>query len=160
MIRPARPQDLPVIASLIRALAEYEKLTHEVVFTEAELGERLFGAHPSAEVLLAEQEGRVVGFAVFFSTFSTFLGRPGIHLEDLFVLPEARGRGHGEALLARLAALAVERGCGRLEWAVLDWNTPALDFYRRLGAVQLEMWRTFRLTGESLQRLAQSAAPA
>jgi GNAT superfamily N-acetyltransferase len=153
MIRSARPEDVPTIARFILALAEYERLAHEVVFTEADLREHLFGPTPRAEVLLAEQEGQPVGFALFFHNFSTFLARPGIYLEDLFVLPEARGRGHGKALLSRLAGLCIERKCGRLEWAVLDWNQPAIDFYRSLGARRLDDWRVFRLTGDALQAL-------
>src|SRR5688572_14456786 len=134
MIRPASPTDVPVIAELIRGLAEYEKLADEVTLTEADLTEHLFGARRHAEVLLAEEEGRVVGFALFFHNFSTFLAKPGVYLEDLFVRPEARGRGHGKALLVAMARIAVERGCGRFEWSVLDWNTPAIEFYKRLGA--------------------------
>ena len=154
MIRPATPQDVPTIARFIRDLATYERLAHEVTFTEAELGEHLFGATPRAEVLLAEDGDKAVGFALFFHNFSTFLARPGIYLEDLFVVPEARGRGHGKALLSCLAALCVERRCGRLEWAVLDWNQPAIDFYRSLGARRLDDWRVFRLTGDALEALA------
>lgn len=153
MIRPATPQDIPTIAELIRALAEYERLSHEVVLREAELHEHLFGERRYAEVLLAEEGGQVVGFALFFHNFSTFLARPGLYLEDLFVRPAHRGRGHGKALLRRLAQLALERGYGRLEWSVLDWNTPAIDFYRSLGAAPLSDWTVFRVTGDALQRL-------
>lgn len=154
MIRPAVPADVPAICRLIRGLAEYEKLAHEVVLDEAQLREHLFGPRPYAEVLLAEEGSTVVGFALFFHNYSTFLGKPGIYLEDLFVLPETRGQGHGKALLQALARLAVERGCGRLEWSVLDWNEPAIRFYQALGAVPMQEWTVFRLTGEKLQRLA------
>jgi GNAT superfamily N-acetyltransferase len=154
MIRPATRQDVPTIARFIRELAAYERLAHEVTFTEAELREHLFGATPRAEVLFAEDGGKPVGFALFFHNFSTFLARPGIYLEDLFVVPDARGRGHGKALLCHLAALCLERKCGRLEWAVLDWNQPAIDFYRSLGARRLDDWRVFRLTGAALKALA------
>lgn len=157
MIRPARPEDVPHIARLIRALAEYEKLSHEVTFDEAELKEHLFGPKPYAEVLLAEENGAVIGFALFFHNFSTFLAKPGLYLEDLFVEPAHRGKGYGRRLLANLAKLAVERGCGRFEWSVLDWNTPALDFYWRIGAVPLSEWTVQRLTGEKLKQLAAKA---
>src|SRR5438105_82899 len=135
MIRPASAADTSTICRLIHALAEYERLGHEVVLDEGRLREYLFGPRPFAEVLLAEEAGVVVGFALFFHNFSTFLGRPGLYLEDLFVVPERRGEGHGKALLRAVAKLAVERDCGRLEWAVLDWNEPAIQFYRALGAV-------------------------
>ena len=157
-IRPAVEADVPLVASLIRELAEYERLAHAVDFDEALLRKHLFGERPYCEVLLAEDAGRVVGFALFFHNYSTFLGRPGIYLEDLFVEPAYRGRGHGKALLVALARLAVERGCGRLEWAVLDWNEPAIGFYRRLGARPNDDWTIFRLTGEALERLAAEAA--
>jgi len=150
MIRQAKAADVPVIAQLIRGLAEYEKLAHEAVLKEADLERHLFGPNPSAEVLLAEDEGRVVGFALFFRSFSTFLALPGLYLEDLFVLPEARGRGHGKALFTALARLAVERGCGRFEWSVLDWNTPALDFYKHQGAKAMDGWTVHRLDGAAL----------
>jgi GNAT superfamily N-acetyltransferase len=153
MIRRATIDDLPTIVSLIRGLAEYENLTHAAVLDEVELGRHLFGARPHAEVLLAHEGGQDVGFALFFHNFSTFLGKPGIHLEDIFVKPESRGRGHGKALLAEIARLAVERGCGRVEWSVLDWNEPSIGFYRRLGAVALDEWTTFRLTGPALLAL-------
>src|SRR5436305_365996 len=130
----AQENDTAQILDFIRQLARYEKLEHEVVATEAALRERLFGPKRFAEVVFAVEDGRKVGFALFFHSFSTFLGAPGLHLEDLFVLPEARGRGHGKRLLEFLAKLAVERGCGRLEWAVLDWNAPAIEFYKSLGA--------------------------
>jgi GNAT superfamily N-acetyltransferase len=159
VIRPATPDDTPIIAGLIRALAEYERLAHEVTFDEAELREHLFGERRFAEVILAEHESEVVGFALFFHNFSTFLGKPGIYLEDLFVQPEHRGAGHGRALLAALARIAVERGCGRLEWSVLDWNEPSIAFYRSLGAVPMDEWTTYRLTGEPLVTLSHAAPP-
>lgn len=152
-IRPARSGDTPDILRLIRALAEYEKLAHEVVATEAALRETLFGARPAAEVLLAEEQGRCVGLALFFQNYSTFLARPGIYLEDLFVEPEFRGRGIGRDLLRAVARLAVARGCGRFEWSVLDWNQSAIDFYRALGARPLDDWTVFRVSGEALTRL-------
>jgi GNAT superfamily N-acetyltransferase len=154
-IRAATREDVPVIAELIRGLARYEKLDQEVVMTEEVLATGLFGERPYAEVVLAEDEGRPVGFALFFHNFSTFLGRPGIYLEDLFVVPEQRGQGIGRALLAHLARLAVERGCGRLEWSVLDWNRDAIGFYERLGARPNSGWTVYRLTGEALSGLAR-----
>lgn len=156
MIREATPDDTPTIAALIRALADYERLAHEVVLDEDELRTHLFGERRYAEVILAEHDGEVVGFALFFHNFSTFLGKPGIYLEDLFVQPEHRGGGHGRALLAHLAKLAVERGCGRLEWSVLDWNGPSIAFYRSLGAVAMDDWTTYRLAGDALSALARS----
>ncbi len=153
-IVPAGPDDVPVILSFIRKLAEYEKLSHQVVATEDLLRETIFGARRVAEVVLAYLSDEAVGFALFFHNFSTFLGRPGIYLEDLFVDPPHRGKGVGKALLVHLAKIAVERGCGRLEWAVLDWNTPSIEFYKGLGAVPLDDWTLFRLTGETLTRLA------
>lgn len=153
-LRAADGTDVPVIAELIRGLARYEKLEHAVVMTEELLNDALFGDRPYAEVVLAEDGGRPVGFALFFHNFSTFLGRPGIYLEDLFVLPEERGRGIGKSLLAHLARLAVERGCGRLEWAVLDWNQDAIKFYERLGAKPMSDWTVYRLTGKPLTDLA------
>ena len=160
MIRPATAADTPTIAALIRALAEYERLSHAVFLDEGQLRTHLFGPRPFAEVLLAEEAKEIVGFALFFHNFSTFLGQPGIYLEDLFVRPEYRGRGHGKALLSALARLAVERGCRRLDWAVLDWNEPSLRFYRSLGAVPLEDWTLYRLSGDALQTMAQSPTPA
>ncbi len=157
MIRPATGDDVPTIACLIRALAEYERLAHEVVLEEPLLREYLFGPRRYAEVLLAEEGGQVVGFALFFHNFSTFLGRPGLYLEDLFVRPEYRGRGHGKGLLLALARLAVERGCGRLEWAVLNWNTSSIAFYKALGAVPMDDWTVYRLTGEALRSAAARA---
>src|SRR5215831_2197304 len=156
MIRPATRDDVPTIAQLIRHLAEYERLAHEVVLDEARLREHLFGPRPYAEVLLAEDGGAVVGFALFFHNYSTFLGRPGLYLEDLFVRPAARGRGHGKALLLALARLAVERGCGRLEWAVLNWNQPAIEFYQSLGAEPMDEWTAYRLTGDALTKLTRN----
>jgi GNAT superfamily N-acetyltransferase len=146
---------VPVIAELIRGLARFEKLEQEVVMTEELLAAGLFGDRPYAEVVLAEEDRRPVGFALFFHNFSTFLGRPGIYLEDLFVLPERRGQGIGRMLLAHLARLAVERGCGRLEWAVLDWNKEAIKFYERLGARPNSDWTVYRLAGEALSGLAR-----
>jgi GNAT superfamily N-acetyltransferase len=157
MIRPATPADVPGILQLIRALADYEKLSHQVVVDEARLREHLFGPRPYAEVLLAEEGAQLVGYALFFHTYSTFLGQPSLYLEDLFVLPSHRGRGFGKALLARLARLAVERHCGRFEWMVLDWNTPAIQFYESLGAALAPEWKLCRMTGEALQRFAATA---
>jgi len=154
MIRSARPADVPAVLSLIRALARYEKLEHEVVGTEADLGEHLFGTHPRAEVALVEEGADIAAFALFFHNYSTFLCKPGLYLEDLFVLPEHRRKGYGRALLGHLAKLALERGCGRFEWSVLDWNEPAIAFYRSLGAKMLDDWRIFRVTGEALGKLA------
>jgi GNAT superfamily N-acetyltransferase len=155
-IVPATEADVVDIHRLIRALADYERLSHEVRSSEADIRNGLFGTRPYAEVLLAKLDGETVGFALFFHNYSTFLGRPGIYLEDLFVLPDRRGQGIGRALLVALARIAVERGCGRLEWAVLDWNEPAIGFYRRMGARVLDEWRICRLTGEALADVAQS----
>ena len=154
-IRPAELADVPVIAELIRGLARYEKLEDQVSMTEERLGESLFGNHRYAETLLAEDDGNPVGFALFFHNFSTFLGLPGVYLEDLFVLPERRGKGVGRALFGELARLAVERGCGRLEWSVLDWNRDAIGFYERLGAKPNSEWTVYRLTGEALTSLGR-----
>jgi len=154
IIRPAHEGDVPLILRFIRELAVYQKLEHEVVADEASLRATLFGPHPFAEVLIAEQAGESAGFALFFHSYSTFQGRPGIHLEDLYVSDSLRGQGIGGALLAYLADLAVARGCGRLEWSVLDWNTPAIGFYRGLGAAPMDDWTLFRLTGEALKRVA------
>jgi GNAT superfamily N-acetyltransferase len=153
-IREATELDVPLILQFIRDLAEYEKLAHLVVATEATLRDTLFGGTPFAEVLIAEEEGTAAGFALFFHNYSTFLAQPGIYLEDLFVKPEHRGRGYGKALLARLAQIARERNCGRVEWAVLDWNEPSIAFYKSLGARVMDEWHTFRLTGEALEKLA------
>ena len=152
-IRSATPSDLPLIAELIRDLAAYEKLAHEVRFDETVLGEKLFGARPYAEVVIGELDGVAQGFALFFHNFSTFEGKPGIYLEDLFVRPAARGSGLGKALLAHLAALAVERDCARLEWSVLDWNTPAIGFYQSLGARLMDDWTVMRVDGAALAQL-------
>jgi GNAT superfamily N-acetyltransferase len=157
-ILSATPDDVPQILAFIRELAEYEKLSHQVVATEAGLRQTLFGARPGAEILIARDAGEPAGFALFFPNYSTFLGKPGLYLEDLFVRPRFRGRGIGTALLARLARLAVERDCGRLEWAVLDWNAPAVAFYRALGAVSMDDWTFFRLDGDGLRALAARRA--
>jgi GNAT superfamily N-acetyltransferase len=148
------PADVPLILSLISELAEYEKLSHEAIATEASLQESLFGAKPGAEAVIARVDGEPAGFALFFHNFSTFLGRRGLYLEDLFVRPSFRGRAIGKSLLIHLAALALERGCGRFEWQVLDWNTPAREFYERLGAKANPVWINYRMTGEALERLA------
>jgi GNAT superfamily N-acetyltransferase len=155
-IRAAAPDDIPLVLDLIRGLAQYEKLSHEVEATEALLRSSLFpeGGRPAAECILAFDGGVPAGFAVFFWSFSTFLARPGLFLEDLFVVPEMRGRGVGRALILHLARLANERGCGRMEWAVLDWNEPAIRFYEGLGARRLDEWTTCRLAGEALRRYA------
>ena len=155
LIRQGERADVPVIAELIRGLARFEKLEHEVTMTEEMLAANLFGPHHYAETLIAEDEGVAVGFALFFHNFSTFLARPGIYLEDLFVIPEQRGRGVGRELLRELARLAVERECGRLEWAVLDWNRDAIAFYERLGARPNSDWTIYRLTGEALSSLGR-----
>ena len=153
-IRPADAADVPLILSFIRELAEFERLLDEVVADEENLREHLFGARPAAEVWLGFDAGGVpMGFALFFQNFSTFLARPGIYLEDLYVRPAFRGRGVGQALLARIARLAVERGCGRFEWAVLDWNENAIGFYKKLGAQVMEDWRICRVTGATLEKL-------
>ena len=151
-IAPALESDVPVILDFIRQLADYEKLSGEVAATEESLRDTLFGARPYAEVLIAYWEEMPVGVALFFHNYSTFLAKPGIYLEDLFVNPAARGKGIGKALLTRLAELALERGCGRVEWAVLDWNAPSIEFYQRMGARAMDEWTTFRLTGASLEQ--------
>ncbi len=153
-IRPVRAGDVPVLAKLIRALARFEKLEREVVMTEKLLSDGLFGQPSYAEAVLAEEDGKPIGFALFFHTYSTFLARPGLYLEDLFVLPDHRGHGVGRTLLEHLARVAVDRGCGRLEWAVLNWNRDAIAFYERLGARPNSDWTTYRLTGEALTGLA------
>lgn len=158
-IRAATAHDLPLILGFIRELAEYEKLAHAVVASEAELGAALFGAHPAAEVLLAFEAEAPVGFAVYFQNFSTFLGRAGIYLEDVFVKPTWRGRGCGRALLTQIGRIAHARNCGRLEWSVLDWNEPAIEFYRKLGAEPMAEWTVFRLTSEGIAKLAQADPP-
>ena len=154
-IRPATRDDLPALVGLIRELAEYEKLTHLVVIDEARLGHELFGAGSRAEALVCRAGGVTVGMAIYFHNFSTFLGRKGLYLEDLYVQPAHRGKGYGKALLLALARIAYERGCGRFEWMVLDWNEPSIRFYESLGAVRMEEWRLFRVTGEALENLAK-----
>ena len=153
-ITPATPDDVPVILRFIRGLAEYEKLSHACVATEDALRTTLFDERPAAEVLIARLDGTPVGFALFFQSYSTFLAKPGIYLEDLFVLPEHRGRGAGKALLVRLAQVARERGCGRMEWSVLDWNAPAIEFYQRVGATVMPDWRICRMTAAAFAKLA------
>jgi GNAT superfamily N-acetyltransferase len=153
-VREASAEDVPLILTLIGELAEYERLSHEEVATEDALQEWLFGEKPVADVLIAEQGAEAVGFALFFHTFSTFLGRPGIYLEDLYVRPAFRGRGVGKTMLMHLARLAKECGCGRLEWSVLDWNEPSIRVYESLGAVAMDDWTVYRMTGEALERLA------
>jgi GNAT superfamily N-acetyltransferase len=159
-LRVATPADVPTLFRLIMALADYEKLTHEVTGSEAALEQTLFGDRTYAEAILAELNGQTAGFALFFHNYSTFLTQPGIYLEDLFVLPEYRRRGIGRAILTYLAQLAVERGCGRFEWSVLDWNEPAIAFYRRMGANVLPDWRICRVTGEALTQLANNQVQA
>src|SRR6266404_4432542 len=154
-IRPAAVTDVPIILELIRALATYERAPNEVTATEETLTEVLFGKKPAAEVLLLFENAVAVGFAVFFHNFSTWLGRPGLYLEDLFVKPEERGKGYGRALLVHLGKIARERGCGRMEWAVLNWNEPAIKFYRALGAKPLDEWTVYRLTGDEINALAE-----
>jgi GNAT superfamily N-acetyltransferase len=157
-IRVATESDVPLILQFIRDLAEYEKLPHEVIATEDALRATLFGNPRFAEVLIGEEEGAPVAFALFFHNYSTFNGAPGLYLEDLFVKPEARRRGYGRALLSRLAAIALERKCMRFEWAVLDWNGPAINFYRSLGATPMAEWTVMRVTGEALDALAEGVA--
>lgn len=154
VIRPAVREDVGEILAFIRELAEYEKLAHEAVADEAGLAAQLFGATPRAEVLIAEVDGQAAGFALFFHNFSTFVGKPGLYLEDLFVRPAFRGFGLGKRLMVRLARLAVERDCGRFEWSVLDWNQPAIDFYRSLGATGMDEWTVQRVAGDALAALA------
>jgi GNAT superfamily N-acetyltransferase len=153
-IRKAEKKDVPLVLDFIKKLAEYERLSHEVVATESDLDKYLFGEEKVAEVLLGYEEEQPVGFALYFRNFSTFLGKPGIYLEDLFVLEEHRGKGYGTKLLASLASIAMERDCGRLEWAVLDWNEPSIEFYKSLGARLMNEWIVNRVTGESLVNLA------
>ncbi|HEX7673628.1 MAG TPA: GNAT family N-acetyltransferase [Bdellovibrio sp.] len=156
-IVPAKESDIPTILHFITELAIYEKLEHEVVTTEEILKKTLFGDKKYAEVIFLEENGKKVGFALFFHSYSTFLGMPGIYLEDLFVLPEYRSKGYGKKILRELAKIAVERGCGRLEWSVLDWNKPAIDFYLSLGSKPMTEWTVHRVTGESLKSLAEKA---
>jgi GNAT superfamily N-acetyltransferase len=158
-LTPATPADVGVLLALIRELAEYERLTDEVIATEERIRESLFGETPRAEAVLARVGDEVAGFALYFHNYSTFLARPGLYLEDLFVRPQFRGRGIGRALLARLASVALERGCGRFEWAVLDWNTDAIGFYESLGAKPMNEWTVYRLSGAALEQLAASDAP-
>ncbi|HDR9097134.1 GNAT family N-acetyltransferase [Burkholderia vietnamiensis] len=153
-IRPAEARDVGAIVALMRELAEFEKLTHLFVATEADLADALFGERPAAEALVAEQDGAIVAYALFFHNYSTFVGRRGLYLEDLYVQPAQRGTGLGTALLRHLAALAVERRCARFEWSVLDWNRPAIDFYEKMGATVLPDWRIVRMTGDALHALA------
>lgn len=157
IIREATPLDVSGMLGLMRELAEYEKLTHLFEATEEALGEALFGQHPAAEALVAEREGKIVGYALYFQNFSTFLGRRGLYLEDLYVQPALRGSGLGTALLRRVAALAVARNCGRFEWSVLDWNQSAIDFYTKMGATVMPDWRMVRVTDDALRRLAAAA---
>jgi len=154
-IKLAEPEDTPLILSFIKELAEYENLSHEVVADEPTLRESLFGERQVAEVIIGLSEGEPVSFAVYFHNFSTFLGRPGIYVEDLYVKPEMRGKGMGRVMLAYLAKLARERNCGRLEWWVLDWNKPAINFYKKLGAVPMDAWTVSRLMGDALEKLAR-----
>jgi GNAT superfamily N-acetyltransferase len=158
MIRPAVPADLSIIAQLIRELAEYERLADKVILDEAKLGEHLFGPRPYAEVLVAEDAGAVVGLALFFHNYSTFGGRPGIYLEDLFVRPAARGKGLGKGLLLALARLAVERDCCKVEWSVLNWNEPSIRFYEALGAKPQDEWTVYRLDAATIARLGERPA--
>jgi len=157
-IRPATAADVPIILELIRALVTYERAPNDVTATEDGLSKVLFGEKPAAEVLLAFENETAVGFAVFFHNFSTWLGRPGLYLEDLFVRPEDRGKGYGRALLIELAKIARDRGCGRMEWAVLDWNEPAIEFYRKLGAKSMDEWTVFRLKRDGIAKLADAKA--
>jgi len=156
-IVPAIRSDVPIILALIRELAEYERLAHEVVATEEILAETLFGEHHYAEVILAYYDDKPIGYALFFHSYSTFLGRPGLYLEDLYVRPSLRGKGIGKALLATLARIALDRECGRLEWAVLNWNEPAIGFYKSLGAKPMDSWTVYRVTAGPLAQLASSS---
>lgn len=155
-IRPATPEDLPLVTSLVRELAEYEKLAHQAVATEADFAESLFGLHPKAYALIVEQDGQPAGFAIYFYNYSTFLGRPGIYVEDVFIRPEFRRGGFGRAIFKYLAQKAVAENCGRMEWWVLDWNEPAIRFYAGLGAVPMDEWTVQRLTGDALKTFAES----
>lgn len=153
-IEPATAQDVPLLLELIRALAAYERMSDEVVATEARLHDTLFGPTPCAEAVIARVEGEATGFALWFHNYSTFLAQPGLYLEDLFVLPDWRGRGIGRALLGHLAGVAVTRGCGRMEWSVLNWNEPAIRVYEKAGAMPMDAWTVYRLTGDALRALA------
>ena len=155
-IERATERDVPLILRLIKELAEYERMSDDVIATEEGLRRTLFGAHPAAEVVVGYAGAEPAGFALFFHNYSTFLGKPGLYLEDLFVVPTFRGRGYGKALLVHLAKLAVERDCGRFEWSVLDWNEPAIGFYKKLGATPMDAWKIMRVTGDALHRLAGS----
>ena len=155
-IRPAVSADLPLIATLVRELAEYEKLAHQAVATEADFQVALFGASPKAHALIVEHDGQPAGFAIYFYNFSTFLGRPGLYVEDVFVRPEFRRNGYGRAIFKYLAQKAVDENCGRMEWWVLDWNEPAIRFYAGLGAVPMDEWTVQRLTGDALKNFAES----
>ncbi len=155
-IQPATDADVPLILQLIKALAEYERLGDQVSATEAMIRESFFGPAPHAQAVIARIDGDAVGFAIWFSTYSTFLSKPGIYLEDLFVLPHWRGQGVGRAVLRHLARIAVERGCGRIEWSVLDWNETAIRFYRNIGARAMDEWTVYRLTGDAITTLADS----
>lgn len=159
MIRPATPDDVPAIVAMVRELAEYERARHEAQATEAQLREALFGAQPAVFALVAENDetGEAVGFALWFLNFSTWLGKHGIYLEDLYVRPHARGEGHGRALLTRLAQIAAERGYGRVEWSVLDWNEPSIAFYKSIGAVAMDEWTVYRLNEDAIGQLAARA---
>jgi GNAT superfamily N-acetyltransferase len=159
LIRPATPADVPAILGLIRELADYEKLLEHAKATPADLDVALFGDRPAAEALVAVVDGQTVGFALYFTTFSTFVGRPGIYLEDIYVQPAFRGQGLGKQFFRCIAQLAVERGCGRIEWSVLNWNTPAWKFYESLGATPLDDWTIHRLAGDAIRTLAESARP-
>ena len=152
-VREASEGDVPLLLTFIRELADYEKLSHEVVATEEGLRESLFAGRRYAEVLIAEHDGAPAGFALYFHNFSTFLGKPGIYLEDVYVRPEFRGTGIGRQLLVKLAHLALQRGCGRLEWSVLDWNEPSIGFYRQLGAVAMDDWTVYRVSDDALRKL-------
>ena len=156
-IKQATERDIPLIVRFIQQLAEYERLSKEAVMTEDLLRESLFGERPVAEVVIGYYEDKPVAFAVFFHNFSTFLGKPGLYLEDLFVIPEMRGKGFGRSMLVYLAKLACERNCGRFEWSVLDWNETAIGFYKKLGAVPMSEWTVFRMTGEAIERLANES---
>ena len=155
-IERATERDVPLILRLIKELAEYERMSDDVIATEDGLRRTLFGAHPAAEVVVGYAGAEPAGFALFFHNYSTFLGKPGLYLEDLFVVPTFRGRGYGKALLVHLAKIAVERDCGRFEWSVLDWNEPAIGFYKKLGATPMDAWKIMRVTGDALHRLAGS----